>query len=863
MRFHIEQYRRDLVRSGVPEAEAWQRARRDFGNLTAVKEMCREEEGLLMFEELVRNITYALRQLQRSPGFALAIVLTLGLCIGVNTAVFSVVDAALLRPLPYPEPGRLVEVVRDMRSAGRLFSILGQDGYAWEAMKDAQSFRLAAIGGNSGVSLGMDSGSEYVHQQRVSARYFRVMGVPMALGREFSDSEDRPGGTNAVVLSHALWKHLFGGNAAIVGRTVLLRGEPYVVIGVAGEGFKARSPVDLWTPLRPSTNGEGAGINYELVARLNPGVTWAQAQTESQTLGAAAFARRKIPSTVTASMRIEPFDQSNQTGLRERLVMLSGAAGLVLLIGCVSIASLMLARGAARQREMGTRMALGGRPGSLVRQLTTESVVLGTIGGITGMLLAYASLGGLQVLARRLGVWQEIQLDLRVLAATAVLSIAVSILFGLAPALQAARVNLREALVGNGAYAVAGGRSHYLQQGLVLVEIALCQVLLVGSVLLTRTLLHLQNLDPGFDATNVLTASASLQDARYRESAGINHLFRDSLDAIRRVQGVQAAAVGLHVPYQRWLNSGIKIRGGSDSLEVQAGTSMIYVTPGYFAVLRIAVRTGRVFDDRDREGAKPVAVVNETFVRKFVNTGDILNTFIIDRMVARAGMRQIVGVVADLQQQPGLSRSGPITQEPAMYVPAAQFSSEGFQMAHTWFSPNWVVRFSGLRGEIARGIENAINRVDPLLPVASVHTMLDERDSALRLQQLNAWTLGSIAGLALLLALVGIYGMVANSVAERTREFGIRIALGCSSAGIIRGAVKPGVLLSAAGVAVGGLLAAGSVKVLAGLLYGVRPMDLPTLVGVGCASIVIAVAASLSAAWGVVRLSPANILREE
>ena len=859
MRFHIEQYRRDLVRSGVSEADASLRAQRDFGNVAAIKEMCREEEGLRMFDELARNVTYALRQLRRSPGFALAIILTLGLCIGVNTAVFSIVDAVLLRPLPYPEPSRLVEFVRDMRSAGRLFSMIGQDGYAWEALKGAQSFRLTAIGGNSGVSLGIDGHSEYVHQQRVSVRYFQVMGVPLALGRDFNGSEDRPGGTNVVILSYALWKHLFGGNAAIVGRTVLLRGEPYVVTGVAGEGFKARSRVDLWTPLRPSTNGEGAGINYELVARLNPGVTWARAQTEARTLGAAAFTRRKIPSTVTASMRIEPFDQSNQTGLHERLIMLSGAAGLVLLIGCVNIASLMLARGAARRREMGTRIALGGRPGSLVRQLTTESLVLGTIGGITGMLLAYASLGGLQVLVGRLGVWQEIQLDLRVLAVTAVLSTTVSMLFGLAPALQAARVDVREALVGNGAYAVAGGRSHFAQRGLVLVEIALCQVLLVGAVLLTRTLLHLQNLDPGFDATNVLTASASLQDARYRESISINRLFRDSLEAVRRVRGVQAAAVGLHVPYQRWLNSGIKIRGGSDSLEMQTGTSMNYVTPDYFTALRIAVRIGRVFNERDREDAKPVAVVNETFVRKFVTPGNVLNTFIVER----EGMRQIVGVVADLQQQPGLSRSGPIAQEPAMYVPAAQFSSEGFQMAHTWFSPNWVVRFSGPRSEIERGIENAINRVDPLLPVASVHTMLDERDSALRSQQLNAWAMGSIAGLALLLALVGIYGLVANSVVERNREFGIRIALGCSSMGIIRSAIEPSVLLSAAGVIVGGLLAAGSLRMLSGLLYGIRPLDLPTFVGVGCASVVIAVVASLIAASGVVRLSPVVILRQE
>src|SRR6266446_6490204 len=496
-----------------------------------------------------------------------------------------------------------------------------------------------------------------------------------------------------------------------------------------------------------------------------------------------------------------------------------------------------------------------------MRQLTTESLVLGFIGGVAGLALGYLAIETLQTVVARYGIWQELRLDSRVLLATTLVSLSVSFLFGLTPALQAARVDVRESLLEGGSRAVVGGRSHWLRRTLVLAEVALSLVLLVGAGLLIRTLLHLQHLDPGFDGTNVLTASASLQDARYRESASVNRLFRDSLEEIRKIPGVAAAAVGLHVPYQRWLNSAAKVRTSSASLETEIGTSVNYVTPGYFEVLRIPVRAGRVFDNRDTEGSIPVAMVNETFARKFLKGQDALNGYIVGGQVTR--QRQIVGVVSDLQQQPGLTRSGPITQEPAMYIPAAQFSSEFFRMAHTWYSPNWVVRATGRRGEIARGIERAIAGVDPALPVASFHSMIDERDSALKSQRINAWLLGALAALALSLALVGVYGMVANSVVERTREFGIRMALGSSLERVIWDAVAPGMFLAAAGVATGGLLAAGSVRILKGLLYGVQPIDVPTFLVMASALIVISALASLIPALGLVRLAPASVLRQD
>jgi hypothetical protein len=273
MSFHILQYRDDLVRGGVPQLEAERRARREFGNLARMKEDCRDAGGFSLFDEFARNVIYALRQLRRSPGFTIAAIATLGLCIGANTAVFSVIDAALLRPVPYPQPDRLFSVVREIRGAPQS----GQDGYGWEALKRARSLDLAAIGGISGVNLSSHSGASYVQQQRVSSGYFRVLGVPLSLGREFDASEDRPGGQPSVILSYEIWQRLFHGDPSLVGSTVLLRGEAYVVTGITGKGFRPREVVDIWTPLMPSTSGEGGGMNYDLIARLRPGATRAQA----------------------------------------------------------------------------------------------------------------------------------------------------------------------------------------------------------------------------------------------------------------------------------------------------------------------------------------------------------------------------------------------------------------------------------------------------------------------------------------------------------------------------------------------------------------------------------------------------------
>lgn len=851
MRFHMDAYAADLVRRGLSDGEARRKAHMAFGSMVRAREEGREAMGLFWIDETGRNFRQAVRAVRRSPGFSMAVVATLALCIGANSAIFSIVDAALFRPLPYHEPDRLGEVVTEFRKGGLSQNQASQDGRTWEVLRDARSFTMAAAGpGWTGVNLGADRRASYVNQQRVSAGFLSLFGIPFAIGRDFSAAEDIAGGPRVVVLSYHLWRRAFQSDPSIVGRTILLRGEPHLVTGVTGEGFHPMVAADLWTPLYPSLKGEGQGTNYQLIARLRPGSTWPEVQTEAQAIGVKALEGRRIPKEVSVRMNILPLRQSSSAGLRQGLMILWAAVGVVLVIGCVNVAALMLSRGASRVRELGTRLALGGGMGSLLRQLTAESFVLCALGGAVGLVLGYAAIEGFRTVAQRYGVWQEVQLDLRVVTATMAVTLVTSLLVGMAPALQAFRVDVRAALSEGGSRGIAGAQSHMVRRGLVVVEVALGLVLLVGAGLLTRTLLYLQGLNPGFDSKNVVSASVSLQDARYRTPASVNRLFQQTLAEIRAMPGVEGAAVGLHVPYQRWLNSGVSVG------ERRGGTTMNYVTPGYFEVLRIPIVTGRGIAEVDTAEALPVTVVNQFFVRQYLDGRDPIGA----EVKFGGEKRRIVGVAGNVQQRPGLRQTGPLDHEPAAYIPAAQF--DGFEMAHTWFSPSWIVRTRGPQAEISLAMQSAVEKVDPLLPLASFRSLDGERDLALRSQRGNAAIIGLLAALSLVLAVVGIYGLIANLVVERTRELGIRITLGATMSNVIWSAAAPGVLLSVAGALIGAALSAGVTRFLKAFLYGVQPMDAFTIVSMAVLLIGAGLVASLIPALRLLNLNPASALRE-
>ncbi len=810
---------------------------------------------------LLQDLRFALRMLAKNPGFTAVAVITLALCIGVNTAVFSVIDEVLLRPLPYPEPDRLATVVRFYKARGTEGIDVSQDGRTWQVVRENATYLdCAAVGGTKSVNLVAQDKAGYVLQQRVSAGFFRVLGVKPILGREFTGEEDRVGGPPVTILSYGLWKRLFNVDRSVMGRGVTLRGEPYTIVGAMPQGFETSAPADLWTPLRPSTTGEGGGVNYQIVARLRPGVTWVQADSQIASVGKPAFEKLHLRPGVSVRLSIVSLQRGLTNYLREPLFILWAAVGVVLLIGCVNIAGLLLGRGAARRHEFATRMALGAGRAAVVRQLLTESLLLGLFGGAAGTALGYFVLQALRrLLHETLNIGQSFSLDMHVLVATAGVSLLTSVLFGLMPALEASRLDVRSALVESGARGIAGSRQGWSRRWLVITEVALGVVLLAGAGLLIRTFMYLYSLRPGFDPTNVITATLSLQDARYATAAQVNRLFDESLARIRELPGVESAAVGLTLPYERALNVPFKRLDGPTPSGDYELTNMYYVTPDYFQALRIPLLRGRAFSKADGPNSAPVVIVNEAFAKRYLSHQEPVGS----HLGMGGAPLEIVGVVGDVQEKAGWGNFGPLGRVPAAFIPAAQTSDKSLQLVHTWFSPSWIVRAKGSPEALIPAIKRAVESIDPQLPFASFRTMEDVRSSSLAQQRSQATLLGIFAGLALLLAAVGVYGLLAYAVTQRTHEIGIRMALGAGRRDVLSLVLGQGLRLALIGTGIG--LAASLVltRFVRSMLFGVRPNDPVTLAGVALTLTGVALLASYVPARRATKVDPMVALRYE
>src|SRR5438093_2125084 len=593
----------------------------------------------------MRDVRYAVRALRKTPVFTTAAILTLALCIGANTAILTVVDRVLLRPLPYPHPERLAIVVRSYQRAGELDT--SQAGVTWVALREAAPhLELASFSDvGSGVNLVANGQPEYVRQPRVSAGYFHVLGIAPAFGREFTDDEDRVNAAAAVILSHGLWAHAFHADPSIVGRSVTLRGEPHTVVGVMPPSFVDNRPADVWTPLRRSATGEGGGESYGITARLKDGVSWPEANAEVASATASIVRERYGRGRVAVSMGITPLQRGLTADTRQPLLILWAAVGAVLLIGCVNLAGLLLARARSRSLEIATRMALGADRRVIVGQLLTESLVLAACAGVAGIALGYAaSTAFASLLEDAFGVTGRISLDMRVLVITSAIALATSVVFGLLPALQISRVNLRDALTQSGSPSVAGAARSWPRRAMAFAEVALGVVLLVGAGLMIRTFDHLMRQPAGFDSTNVMTATLSLQDVRYGASERMIRLFDDTLARMRQIPGVGHAAVALTLPYERALNYGFRFVGGNQPSQL---VTMTYVTPEYFDTLRLPIVRGRAFTASDTLSAAPVIIVNQAFVRRHSPDQNP-----IGRQLASSGtVFTIVGVAGDVQQK--------------------------------------------------------------------------------------------------------------------------------------------------------------------------------------------------------------------
>jgi predicted permease len=810
------------------------------------------------------DLKYGWRQLIKAPGFAITAILTLGLAIGANTAVFSLVDAVLLKSLPYPQPERLgtmgaiytrngVEIERGDMSV---------DGAGWQALKNqAGSIDLALSSSlASPVSLVAGARTLSVEPQRVSAGYFRVLGVPPAIGREFSGDEDVPGGPSLAILSDRIWRSAFDGDASVIGQSILLKGEPHLVVGVMPASFKNSLEADLWTPLRPSTTGEGAGTNYGVVVRLKDGVTWPQASGEAGPAVDATMRRRTSDDGVTVSHILMPLQEQMTGDVRLPLLLLSAGVGVVLLVACVNLAGLLLARAGRRTREIATRLAVGGNRRAVMRQLLIESLLLACCGGVAGLVLGVVALEGLKATATDLLLtpWGQVALDARVLSVTLGLTALTAILFGLVPALQATRLDVQAALAEGGTRSVAGGAKGWPRRLLVAAEVALGVVLLVGAGLLIRTFVYLDTLPAGFDPRNVVALSASLEDARYAKHADVDQLFTRSLARLRVLPGVESAAISLGLPYERILNMGTRLVSGSTRSDFLFSTAT-YVTPGYFETLRLPLLAGRTFCDSDAATSAFAVVVNEAFVKRYFKDRDPVG----QHLFSNGSTREIVGVVGNVQQRGGFQDFGPIDALPGYYMPFSQFPGGGLRTIHGWFSTAWIVRQVQDGAVTEPVLRRTMVEVDPQLAVSAVRGVDAVRGATLARQRMLMLLVGALGGLALFLAAIGIHALIASGVAERTRELGIRMALGATVGQTIRDAALPGITMAVVGLAAGCAIAYGVSGWIRSLLWGVRENDPLTFAAVVVSLLAVAVTASLVPALRVRKLDPVSLLRSE
>ncbi|HEY1462353.1 MAG TPA: ABC transporter permease [Terriglobales bacterium] len=820
----------------------------------------------------LQDVRYALRQLRKSPGFSLAVVLTLALGIGVNSAVFSLLDGFLLRPLPYPHPEQLGVLMLHrqgvMPETGKAANEEddSQDGDTWDWVRDnVPAVREASYGMVSGVNLQAgsvaDSGALYVQEMRVSAHYFDVLGLPFYLGREFTEEEDRHGGPPVTILSYTLWQTTFHADRQIIGNVIHLKGEPYTVVGVLPPHAQTTQIADVWTPLQPAPMGECGGSNCGIILRLVPGATWQQAATQISNLRKPYFV--ELANKYKGRAWFYPAPMSRNTGYsndeRTPVMVLMLAVSFILLIACANLAGLTLVRITRRASEIATRLALGATRWTILRQLWSESLLLALFGASTGLALAMAILKFLTgFLPADLIPLGGLSVDWRVLAFTFVASVVASLFFGALPAMQTRRVDLRSSIA-IGAQAGSRGASR-LRQGLIAGEVALTVVLLAGAGLLIRTLIYLENTPPGFDATNVMTAKLSLDDARYHDASAFHNLLDYSLAVMHQIPGVENAAVGLSVPYERGLNDGVKLIDGKIRVaDPGTGSSATYVTPGYFATLRIPILLGREFAKSDTETSESVAVVNEKFVREFFTESNP-----IGRHIRTEGKTYtIVGIGGDVAKRPGLQAAEPLSTEPVFYVPATQMGQGSVNMAHVWFQPSWIVRTGKPIEGIKGAMQKALTSVDPSLPFSGFYSMHDILEENLTMQRVQVLLLGVLAGLALLLSVVGIYGLVSNLIAQRRREIGIRMALGAQIRQVMAEVGRAGVVASMVGLVGGLIIAFFAVRVLQGNLYGVQPNDPLTMMLVSFVLLLIALVASFLPTLRIAKIDPSQSLRME
>ena len=820
-----------------------------------------------MFEALKKDLLYAARIFVRSPGFALAAVAALALGIGANTAIFSVVSAVLLKPVAFHDPDRVVMFLNTSpQGSGGAASPAKFNHYREQTavVQDVSAFRTGVVNYTGG------SFPEQLRSGQVSENFFRLLAAPVIRGRTFSPEEDRPAGPKVVVISERLWERRFTRDPQILGRTISLSGDPYSVVGVVGASFDTEElgpAPEVWVPFQIDPNTKDQGHYFRALGRLKPGVPLDQAKARLQ--ASAAEFRTKFPNALGPNngFSVEPLREAVVRNVRNSLLVLVGAVSFVLLIACANVASLLLVRATGRKREIAIRSAIGAGRGRIIRQLLTESVVLSLCGGVVGLILGVLGIRALLAIntAGLPRVGQDgalVGLDWRVLAFTLAVSIGTGVLFGLIPALQGSKADLSVTLKESGARSGSGVRQSKTRAILVVAEVALAVILLVGSALLIRTSLALRKVDPGFDPNGVLTMRMSLTGPRFLESVGVERMVRDGAERLRAIPGVEAASATCCVPLEGGYGLPFIIVGRPLEGTAHGGGGWLTTSPGYFDVFKIPVKKGRAFDDRDTKNAPPVVIINEAMAKQYWPKGDPLT----DRLAIGRGVmrefadepeRQIIGIVGDVRD--GGLNSDP---NPTMYIPQGQVPDAANALNVRLTPIAWVVRTRVEPHSVSAAVQEQLREASGL-PVSDIRTMTEVVSRSTSRERFNMWLMTIFGGSALLLAAIGIYGLMAYSVAQRTQEIGIRLALGAEASQVKKMVVFQGLRLTLAGVVIGLGASFLLTKIIASQLFGVQPRDPMVFSGVPILLALVALVAVWLPARRASRVDPILALRYE
>jgi predicted permease len=860
LRSHIQHRADDLERSGVPRIEAVRRAQIEFGGYERFKEECRTELGGLWMNNLLNDLRFGLRMFRKSAIFTAVVVITLALGIGANTAIFSVVQSVVLAPLPFDQPDRLVIVWENNPRLKRVVFASYPNFQDWQ--RNARSFQQMVAFTWQNYDLTSPGTPEHINGKEISSEFFSTLGTKLALGREFSPVEDEPGGAPVAIISDRLWRDRFSRSSQVLGKSVMLRGVDYTIVGVLPADFHFWTTADVYTPLGqgdPLIFNDRAIHSVTCIGRLKPDVSIGQAQGE---MGTVQENLDHIYPTADGGLgtKVVPLKQVIVGDISGTLFLLLGAVGIVLLITCANVANLLLARSRAREQEIAIRSALGATRSRIIRQLVTESVLLSLAGGASGLVLAKWGLKA--VLATVPGTMprsENIGVNVSVLLFALGISITVGILFGLAPALKSSRIDVQGALKEGSRGST--GVHHRAQSSLVIIQVALTLVLLVGAGLLFRTIRHFWNTDPGFDAQHVLTFKVGLSPSLTKTPSSMRTAYRQLLERISNIPGVQSVDLTTLVPLSQYNNSVPFWIGSHEPTSMaQAPRALMYETgPDYLRVMGIPLLRGRFISQADATNSPQVVVIDTNLARTYFGDKDPVGQTIT---FARVGEYRIIGVVGHVMHW-GLGESSEYAQSET-YTPFFQIPDQWMPVMH--LSTTVVLRTPLVASNIIPAVKNAVygtGRDQPVFELRGMHEIASDSMSSQRFPMI---LLATFASLALVLASVGIYGVISYSTAQRAQEIGVRMALGAGRLNVFRMVVGQGLRLVIVGLAIGAVAAFILVHFLSGfshLLYGVKASDPSTFIVVSLLLSCVALLACYIPARRAMLTDPVNALRHE